>query len=330
MAASPRPGGVHPAWRDLSEPFPRFLQAWCTCASRSRCQRAWVGPGGEGFCAGVSRSPSHAGWYLLTEGSGTFLFTEGAADLPFQLAPWGPWTSGFSGNPRCLLTRPAVLPPTKGTTGGGLLLVIERGCLRPPSRRAHGPGSRLCPWGSWREPNASLVGRLPCAAVQLSARAVPPPWARPALDPHFPLDSWPDASNSPLHPHQQQLRLPGLRGLGSVLGAFAVLSLDPPHRAGGPRAWFSRGGDQDRKIGAQGSAAAGGHQGGAATESRSASRGRACWRRDSIVGLGLWWGHGGACYRRRRRRGCFVCLSQPFPGWVNTWLLCSLMFLYLK
>lgn len=147
----------------------------------------------------------------------------------------------------------------------------------------------------------------------------PLPGAWPALDPRFPLGSWPDVFSSPLHPHQQRLRLrlPGLCGLGSVLGAFAVLSLDPPLRAGGPRAWFSWGGDQDRKTGAQGPAAAGGHQGGAAAESRSIHIQRACLLaclRRELLGGETPGGERWACCRREEGVVLFAFPALPWVG----------------
>lgn len=47
----------------------------------------------------------------------------------------------------------------------------------------------------------------------------------------------------------------------------------------------------------------------------------------------LGWGYGGerrGLLQAAEEKGLFCVPSQPFPGWVNTWLLCSLMFLYLK
>lgn len=140
--------------------------------------------------------------------------TLGGSRPSLPAGTWGTVASGFPGAP-CLLTRPAVLPPTKGTTGGRRLLVIERGCLSPPSGRGSWARFRALPLGKLEGAKCQPRRRLPRAAGPLSLGSAPP-GARPALDLASPLSA--AGLSRPVLRHTHSSRSGGWRlWLGSVL-----------------------------------------------------------------------------------------------------------------
>lgn len=114
-------------------------------------------------------------------------------------------------------------------------------------------------------------------------------------------------------------------GSGFVLSTFAIISFDSPHSAVRPLSPVFQG----RKSRLRASVGPRVPQLQATCLVPSSFLRSTGFHPDFITGLGI---PGGEMVRlvKDRRGGTVFVLTLPFPCWVKTWLLCSVMFMYLK